>query len=99
MDGFRVFRATPTSAISKAAGVAEGTLFTYFKTKDDLVNALYRAIKFEIAEATLGVMAQEPLTHKTTHKTDKSNKSNKSNKTKVDHCGNGFEVFWNGVSK
>jgi AcrR family transcriptional regulator len=31
----------PTSAISKAAGVAEGTLFTYFKSKDDLVNQLY----------------------------------------------------------
>jgi AcrR family transcriptional regulator len=31
----------PTSAISKAAGVAEGTLFTYFSTKDDLLNELY----------------------------------------------------------
>jgi AcrR family transcriptional regulator len=31
----------PTSAISEAAGVAEGTLFTYFKSKDDLVNQLY----------------------------------------------------------
>ncbi len=34
----------PTSAISKAAGVAEGTLFTYFKSKDDLINELYRDI-------------------------------------------------------
>ena len=31
----------PTSAISEAAGVAEGTLFTYFKSKDDLINQLY----------------------------------------------------------
>jgi AcrR family transcriptional regulator len=31
----------PTSAISEAAGVAEGTLFTYFKGKDDLINQLY----------------------------------------------------------
>lgn len=31
----------PTSAISKAASVAEGTLFTYFKSKDELVNELY----------------------------------------------------------
>ncbi len=31
----------PTSAISKEAGVAEGTLFTYFKSKDELVNELY----------------------------------------------------------
>lgn len=31
----------PTSAISKAAGVAEGTLFTYFANKDELLNELY----------------------------------------------------------
>jgi len=42
-----------TSAISHAAGVAEGTLFTYFKTKDDLVNALYREIKLELADAMM----------------------------------------------
>jgi len=42
-----------TSAISSAAGVAEGTLFTYFKTKDDLVNALYRDIKLEMADAMM----------------------------------------------
>jgi AcrR family transcriptional regulator len=41
---------TPTSAISKAAGVAEGTLFTYFSTKEELVNELYRALKHELAE-------------------------------------------------
>jgi AcrR family transcriptional regulator len=49
----RGLAAAPTSAISKQAGVAEGTLFTYFKTKDDLVNALYRAIKLDLAEALL----------------------------------------------
>jgi len=32
---------TPTSAISKAAGIAEGSLFTYFPSKDELLNALY----------------------------------------------------------
>ena len=42
--------ATPTSAISKAAGVAEGTLFTYFSTKNELINALYRSFKVELAE-------------------------------------------------
>jgi AcrR family transcriptional regulator len=30
----------PTSAISKVAGIAEGTLFTYFLTKDDLERAV-----------------------------------------------------------
>jgi AcrR family transcriptional regulator len=33
--------------------VAEGTLFTYFKTKDDLINALYREIKLELADAMM----------------------------------------------
>jgi AcrR family transcriptional regulator len=31
----------PTSAISKAAGVAEGSLFTYFASKGELLNELY----------------------------------------------------------
>ena len=43
----------PTSAISQAAGVAEGTLFTYFPTKDELINALYRDIKLELADAMM----------------------------------------------
>lgn len=38
----------PTSAISSFAGVAEGTLFTYFKTKDELLNELYREMRKEI---------------------------------------------------
>lgn len=45
--------AAATSAISRAAGVAEGTLFTYFRTKDELVNALYREIKLEVADALM----------------------------------------------
>jgi AcrR family transcriptional regulator len=49
----RGLSAAPTSEISKQAGVAEGTLFTYFKTKDDLVNALYREIKLELADAMM----------------------------------------------
>ncbi len=42
---------TPTSAISAAAHVAEGTLFTYFSTKDALVNEVYRGLKHEVADA------------------------------------------------
>jgi len=49
----RGLTAAPTSEISKQAGVAEGTLFTYFKTKDDLINALYREIKLELAVAMM----------------------------------------------
>jgi AcrR family transcriptional regulator len=49
----RGLSAAPTSEISKQAGVAEGTLFTYFKTKDDLINALYRELKLELADAMM----------------------------------------------
>ena len=49
----------PTSAISKAAGIAEGTLFTYFLTKDDLLNALYRQIKLELAEVLMSGFARK----------------------------------------
>ena len=49
----RGLTAAPTSEISKQAGVAEGTLFTYFKTKDDLINALYREIKLELSDAMM----------------------------------------------
>ncbi len=49
----------PTSAISKTAGIAEGTLFTYFPTKDDLLNALYRQIKLELAEVLMSGFARK----------------------------------------
>lgn len=39
------FHATPTSKIAKEAGVANGTLFYYFKTKNDLILTIYRLIK------------------------------------------------------
>lgn len=39
------FHATPTSKIAKEAGVANGTLFHYFKTKEELILALYIDIK------------------------------------------------------
>lgn len=41
----------PTAAIAKASRLAEGTLFTYFPTKDALLNALYLEIEAELAEA------------------------------------------------
>jgi len=39
------FHGTPTSRIAVAAGVSNGTLFHYYKTKDELVVALYNSIK------------------------------------------------------
>jgi AcrR family transcriptional regulator len=43
----------PTAAITSAAGIAEGSLFIYFKTKRELINALYRELKLELADATM----------------------------------------------
>jgi AcrR family transcriptional regulator len=43
----------PTASISAAAGVAEGTLFNYFETKEALLNALYRDIKVGMADAMM----------------------------------------------
>ncbi len=47
----RGFFGTPTSLISKEAGVATGTLFFYFATKEELIDTLYRRIKSEAAQA------------------------------------------------
>ncbi len=43
------FQQTSTAAISREAGVATGTLFVYFKSKDELINALYREAKNAMA--------------------------------------------------
>lgn len=42
-----------TATIAKGAGVAEGTLFNYFSTKDDLLNQLYLELKAEMRELML----------------------------------------------
>ena len=46
----RGFFGTPTSLISKEAGVATGTLFFYFPTKEELIDTLYRRVKSEAAQ-------------------------------------------------
>jgi AcrR family transcriptional regulator len=43
----------PTALISKTAEVSEGSFFTYFKTKDDMINALYREIRLDLAYAVM----------------------------------------------
>ncbi|EHM48389.1 MAG: TetR/AcrR family transcriptional regulator [Yokenella regensburgei] len=45
--------AASTATIARGAGVAEGTLFRYFATKDDLLNVLYLHIKADLIEAML----------------------------------------------
>lgn len=44
------FHGTPTSKIAQEAGVANGTLFHYFPTKDHLVLALYADVKSRLNE-------------------------------------------------
>jgi AcrR family transcriptional regulator len=43
----------PTSKIAKVAGVAEGTLFTYFSSKDVLLNQLYLSLKAELRQVMM----------------------------------------------
>lgn len=44
------FHGTPTSQIAKQAGVANGTLFHYYKTKEDLIVSLYIDIKTRMGQ-------------------------------------------------
>jgi AcrR family transcriptional regulator len=60
--------AAPTAAITAVAGIAEGTLFTYFRTKDELLNALYREIKLELADAMMsGFPRKASVRHRLQH--------------------------------
>jgi AcrR family transcriptional regulator len=43
----------PTALIAQEAGVANGSLFTYFETKADLFNQLYLDVKSEMASVSL----------------------------------------------
>ncbi|ADV84576.1 TetR/AcrR family transcriptional regulator [Terriglobus saanensis] len=42
---------TSTAKVAKAAGVAEGTLFRYFRDKDALLNELYLELKLDVRVA------------------------------------------------
>jgi AcrR family transcriptional regulator len=49
----RLGTGAPTATIAKDAGVAEGTLFTYFVNKDELLNQLYLELKTDLRDAIL----------------------------------------------
>jgi AcrR family transcriptional regulator len=58
----------PTAAITSAAGIAEGSLFTYFKTKDELINVLYRELKVELADSMMsGFPRKQSVRHRLEH--------------------------------
>ena len=48
----------PTAGIAKEAGVANGSLFTYFETKPELFNQLYLELKTEMATAAMKDMPE-----------------------------------------
>jgi AcrR family transcriptional regulator len=52
----------PTATIAREAGIANGSLFTYFETKADLYNQLYLELKAEMASTLLeGLPAKAAL--------------------------------------
>jgi AcrR family transcriptional regulator len=52
----------PTAVIAREAGVANGSLFTYFETKAALFSQLYLELKTGMAAASLeGIPAEAPL--------------------------------------
>lgn len=58
----------PTAKIARGAGVAEGTLFTYFASKDELLNELYLELKADLGRAmTAGYPSEKSLIERTRH--------------------------------
>jgi AcrR family transcriptional regulator len=58
------FHNTPTTAIAIEAGVANGTLFHYFKTKNDLINTLFREISKSFFDVTTAGVQNEQTIHR-----------------------------------
>lgn len=52
------FNDTPTSKIAKEAGIATGTLFYFFPTKDKLIISLYLKLKGQAAESINAALAE-----------------------------------------
>ena len=58
----------PTAVIAREAGVANGSLFTYFETKAELFNELYVELKAEMASAAVdGLPAKAALRKQVQH--------------------------------
>jgi len=56
------FDATPTAEISKKAGVATGTLFHHFGTKEELINSIYLSIKKDFANSLIASIDKKTAT-------------------------------------
>jgi len=59
----RGFHGTSTAQISKEAGVATGTLFNYFPTKEELINALYFDIKGKLSRSMVKDLEKQSTFH------------------------------------
>jgi AcrR family transcriptional regulator len=58
----------PTAVIAREAGVSNGSLFTYFETKAELLNQLYGELKAETAAAALdGLPAERAIREQVLH--------------------------------
>lgn len=58
----------PTMKIAEEAGVANGSLFTYFETKADLFNQIYLELKADMASTALnGLPARADLRNRMSH--------------------------------
>lgn len=55
------FHGTATSKIAEQAGVANGTLFNYFKTKDELIVTLYFTILAEMDDYIIERMTSQSI--------------------------------------
>jgi AcrR family transcriptional regulator len=55
------FHGTATAIIAREAGVANGTLFNYFKTKEELIIALYHAVLNEMDVFIIEKMATHSI--------------------------------------
>jgi AcrR family transcriptional regulator len=55
----RGYYGTAVPLVAERAGVGAGTIYRYFKSKEDLVNTLYRQIKHSLATFVLGGVDQE----------------------------------------
>jgi len=49
----RGFHNTPMSLIAETSGVSTGIIYHYFANKEEMINELYKKIKFEYIHATL----------------------------------------------
>ncbi|CAH6635252.1 MULTISPECIES: TetR/AcrR family transcriptional regulator [Pseudocitrobacter] len=59
--------AASTALIARNAGVAEGTLFRYFATKDDLLNALYLHLKYDLCQAMIAGLSNSEAPKEVIH--------------------------------